>query len=190
MLTSRILVFRGYAANSAGSRTGMPHDCGNDGRRSIDIGPVDVRFYAYDDMARLNLGAGCAAKHPAGKRNAELVKPVGQYVERILITRCVTTVHANIKSRPVVDVGDHGGGWYAGAIGRSAACAEMKVANDAVAATIAVLSFFMPICLSNYGLLTVTLSQMSANRYAKTCEDIQVRGARTKNLVCVIKKSH
>src|SRR6478672_4942 len=60
-------------------------------------------------MARLNLATERAAKHPARKRNAELIKPVGQQVECILIAPSVTTVHANIKSRPVVDWDDHGG---------------------------------------------------------------------------------
>ena len=66
-----------------------------------------IGFYAHDDMARLNLATERAAKHPAGKRNAELIKLVGQQVECILIAPSVTTVHANIKSSPVVDGDDH-----------------------------------------------------------------------------------
>ena len=47
-------VQRGLAANSAETAAGeRPTDCGNDGRRSSDIGPVDIGFYAHDDMARL-----------------------------------------------------------------------------------------------------------------------------------------
>ena len=85
-------------------------------------------------MARLNLATECAAKHPAGKRNAELVKPVGQQVECILIAPSVTTVHANIKSCPVVDGDNHESVRYAdGGIGRSAACAATQVATKPVA---------------------------------------------------------
>lgn len=96
---------------SRASRDWYAAYCRNDGRRSIDVGPIDVRFEADNYVAGLNLSTKRAAEHPARKGNAEGVKAVRQNVERILTTPRVATVHADIKSRPIVDL-LHGDGSF------------------------------------------------------------------------------